>query len=174
MKIVGIGDSCMKNARLFSGEGKKFAIIAIVAAIALAACVTVWLILMPSQEIQSRGDPARTDAWKLERTQGEWASEDSKFALDILNYDFTLKIDGVYALIGSFYFEASEQDMQARFNMRVDPSSCIYPDAEDAIVFDIDEMWHEQGAIFIRHAPLSDGTECEPVRLILAKTNQMK
>ena len=124
--------------------GKRNFLIAILIGIVIIFGVVVWAFLRPALQASAENSRLNNDAWKLERVAGTWASEDEKTIIEIDGYDFTLKIDGVYALIAAFSFDAStqSQDFDARFDMQIDPDSCIYPDANGASACELDEMWY--------------------------------
>ncbi|MDD6838064.1 MAG: hypothetical protein PUD57_00190 [Clostridiales bacterium] len=148
--------------------GKRNFLIAILIGIVIIFGVVVWAFLRPALQASAENSRLNNDAWKLERVAGTWASEDEKTIIDIDGYDFTLKIDGVYALIATFSFDAAtqSQDFDARFDMQIDPDSCIYPDANGASACELDEMWYEDGTIYVILTSLADGTQSEPIRLL--------
>ena len=147
---------------------KKNFLIAILIGIVIIFGVVVWAFLRPALQASAENSRLNNDAWKLERATGTWASEDEKYIIDIDGYDFTLKIDGVYALIATFSFDtaAQSQDFDARFDMRVDPTSCIYPDANGASPCELDKMWYDDGTIYVILTSLADGIQSEPIRLL--------
>ena len=148
--------------------GKRNFLIAILIGIVIIFGVVVWAFLRPALQASAENSRLNNDAWKLERVAGTWASEDEKTIIDIDGYDFTLKIDGVYALIATFSFDAAtqSQDFDARFDMQIDPDSCIYPDANGASACELDEMWYEDGTIYVILTSLDGGTQSEPIRLL--------
>lgn len=148
--------------------GKRNFLIAILIGIVIIFGVIVWAFLRPALQASAENSRLNNDAWKLERVAGTWASEDEKTIIEIDGCDFTLKIDGVYALIAAFSFDAStqSQDFDARFDMQIDPDSCIYPDANGASACELDEMWYEDGTIYVILTSLADGTQSEPIRLL--------
>ena len=148
--------------------GKRNFLIAILIGIVIIFGVVVWAFLRPALQASAENSRLNNDAWKLERVAGTWASEDEKTIIDIDGYDFTLKLDGVYALIATFSFDAAtqSQDFDARFDMQIDPNSCIYPDANGASACELDEMWHEDGTIYVILTSLDGGTQSEPIRLL--------
>ena len=148
--------------------GKRNFLIAILIGIVIIFGVVVWAFLRPALQASAENSRLNNDAWKLERVAGTWASEDEKAIIDIDGYDFTLKIDGVYALIATFSFDAAtqSQDFDARFDMQIDPDSCIYPDANGASACELDEMWYEDGTIYVILTSLDGGTQSEPIRLL--------
>ena len=148
--------------------GKRNFLIAILIGIVIIFGVVVWAFLRPALQASAENSRLNNDAWKLERLAGTWAYEDEKTIIDIDGYDFSLKIDGVYALIATFSFDAAtqSQDFDARFDMQIDPDSCIYPDANGASSCKLDEMWYENGTIYVILTSLADGTQSEPIRLL--------
>ena len=148
--------------------GKRNFLIAILIGIVIIFGIVVWAFLRPALQASAENSRLNNDAWKLERVAGTWASEDEKTIIEIDGYDFTLKIDGVYALIAAFSFDAStqSQDFDARFDMQIDPDSCIYPDANGASACELDEMWYEDGTIYVILTSLDGGTQSEPIRLL--------
>ena len=148
--------------------GKRNFLIAILIGIVIIFGVVVWAFLRPALQASAENSRLNNDAWKLERVAGTWASEDEKTIIDIDGCDFTLKIDGVYALIATFSFDAAtqSQDFDARFDMQIDPDSCIYPDANRASACELDEMWYEDGTIYVILTSLDGGTQSEPIRLL--------
>ena len=145
---------------------KKLFLVAIVVTIAVAAGAVIWLILRPMT--QPPGGVMYSDEWKYASTEGTWVSEDGALTLDIAGTDFALKVDGVYACLGSFSFDDSGDvsDPGVRFDMQIDPESAVYPDADGAAVYEVTGLWHEGDAIFIIAAPFNAANdEHLPIRL---------
>ncbi len=152
--------------------GKRAAIIVVLVSIIIVVGIVVWAFLRPALQSSAENSQFNNDAWKLERATGTWASEDEKYIIDIDGYDFTLRVDGVYALIASFTFDASQQQQSTntRFDMRIDPATRIDPDGESAAACELDQMWYEDGAIYVILASLTDGVQSEPIRLLWRET----
>lgn len=152
--------------------GRKNILIAVLIGIVIVSGVVMWVFLRPALQASAEHNQLNNDAWKLEKVAGTWVCEDEKIIIDIDGYDFTLKIDGVYALIASFSFDAAgqPQDFDARLDMRINPDSCIYPDADGATVCQIDEMWYVHNAIYVILTSPTDETQSEPIRLLWRET----
>lgn len=146
---------------------KKFYLIALVLTITVAAGAVIWFLLRPmTQPANAPSGIMHDAAWKSSLTEGSWVSEDGALTLDIAGTDFTLKVNGVYACLGSFRFDDSGTvgDPSVRFDMQIKPESALYPDADGAVLYEVTGLWHEGDAIFISAAPLNTA-ECLPVPL---------
>ena len=143
---------------------KKLFLVAIVVTVAVAAVAIIWLMLRPMT--QPSGGILYSDEWKYSLTEGTWVSEDGTLTLDIVGTDFALKVNGVFASLGSFNFDDSGEvdEPGARFDMQIDPESSGYPDGDGAIIYEVTGLWHEGDAIFIIAAPVN-ATEGLPVCL---------